>query len=112
MSEDPGDRDRLVKISMMTHMNTQKQLSKQVKTFEMILMITKMMICEKYMFLWAPACGSQIVIILDYKCMCVPSKFELAKKNFCHLPLNLIICKHKEYREGGRDRSVSYIYIR
>ena len=78
----------------------------------MILMITKMMICEKYMFLWAPACGSQIVIILDYKCMCVPSKFELAKKSFCHLPLNLIICKHKEYREGGRDRSLSYIYIR
>jgi hypothetical protein len=35
MSEDPGDRDLLVKISMMIHMNflnTQKQLSKQPKT--------------------------------------------------------------------------------
>jgi len=32
MSEDPGDRGLLVKISMMIHMNTQKQLSKQPKT--------------------------------------------------------------------------------
>jgi hypothetical protein len=32
MSEDPGDRDLLAKISMMIHMNTQEQLSKQVKT--------------------------------------------------------------------------------
>jgi hypothetical protein len=34
MSEDPGNRDLLVKISMMIHMNTQKQLPKQPKTLK------------------------------------------------------------------------------
>jgi hypothetical protein len=32
MSEDPRGRDLLVKISMMIHMNTQKQLPKRPKT--------------------------------------------------------------------------------
>ena len=67
MSEDLGDPDLLVKISLMVHMNTQKQLFQTGEKFEINVMIRydnqNYDFPERLNMLWsAPACGFQIDI--------------------------------------------------